>query len=164
MIDINKLITKARKEHNTVNLVAYQNIKAEIQKYETSKNAKPLDDAKQLEIINKYAKSLEDSISQFKQAGRHDLELGYIVELEVIKSLLPEPVSGQKILEFIHTDNYFSKYCYIETESINDEVHYKKVIISIPKKDMGACIKYIKSKFPIADGKEISNIIKALVI
>lgn len=34
----------------------------------------------------------------------------------------------------------------------------------IPKKNMGKAIKYLKSKFPTADGKIISKIIKKYLI
>ena len=35
--------------------------------------------------------------------------------------------------------------------------------IKIPKKEMGRTIKYLKSKFPQADGKVISEIVKRFI-
>ena len=34
----------------------------------------------------------------------------------------------------------------------------------IPKKEMGSAIKHLKSKFPQADGKMISNIVKEYIV
>lgn len=46
-----------------------------------------------------------------------------------------------------HTDNYFGS-----------------PIIYIPKKEMGTAIKHLKSKFPTADGKMISEIVKKYLV
>lgn len=162
MIDLNELIKNAMKSHDTVALTAYRNLKTEIQKYETSKGAKPLTDSKQLEIISKYAAKLEDAILQFKEAGRDGLATGYTAELEEVNKLLPKPVTAQEILNFVQEDEYFNKYYFsVPTEQTEEETVF---IQQIPKKDMGACIKYIKSKFPTANGKDISNIIKSMLI
>ena len=85
MINIDELIKNAMKSRNKVELQAYQNLKAEIQKFKTAKNAKPYDEAAELGIISKYAKSLEDAILQFSEARRDDLVSEYTSELEVVK-------------------------------------------------------------------------------
>ena len=93
MINIDELIKNAMKSRNKTELQAYQNLKAEIQKFKTAKNAKPYDEASELTIISKYCKSLEDAIKQFSEARRDDLVASYTAEWEVLKKLLPEPVS-----------------------------------------------------------------------
>lgn len=154
MIDIDKLIAEARKARNQVELKAYQNIKAEIQKNQTAKGAKPLTDELQLQIFSKYAKTLEDSISQFLEASREDLASEYRSELEVVQKLLPEPVSESDIydelLDWADSEGY-----------VNREIACE---IQIPKKDMGLAIKHIKSVFPTADGRLISDIVKKHLI
>lgn len=159
MLDINSLIQNAMKSKNKTELEAYKNIKVEIQKNQTAKGAKPLTDESQLQIISKYAKSLEDAILQFSEADRDDLVASYTSELEIVKKLLPEPVNESQICSFISEDEFFDKYNY-EGSSPN----FSNYTIQIPKKDMGTAIKYLKSKFPTADGKMISEIIKKYLV
>lgn len=162
MIQIDELIKNAMKSRNKVELQAYQNLKAEIQKFKTAKNAKPYDEAAELGIINKYAKSLEDAISQFSEARRDDLVSEYTSELEVVKKLLPAPVNASDIDLFIQDDEeFFSEYLVSEFTGNDDET---VMVHRIPKKDMGKAIKYLKSKFPTADGKIISEIVKKYLI
>lgn len=156
MIDIDKLIMSARKEQNKVALNAYQNIKAQIQKNQTAKGAKPLTDETQLQIIGKYAKTLEDSISQFLEGDREDLASEYRSELEVIQKLLPEPVSASDIEH--HLYNWADELNYYSGKVLEDRME-----IAIPKKEMGTAIKFLKSKFPTADGKMISEIVKKYI-
>lgn len=156
MINIDELIKQAMKSKNKTELEAYKNIKVEIQKNQTAKGAKPLTDESQLQIISKYAKSLEDAILQFSEAHRDDLVASYTSELEVVKKLLPEPVNESQI---------YSELCewQIKMAFENDwKVDLDKPII--PKKEMGTVIKYLKSKFPTADGKIISEIVKKYII
>ena len=91
---INDLIKEAYKAHDNVALNAYRNIKSELQKVLTAKNAPEYSDELFLQIISKYAKKLEDSISQFSEALRDDLISEYTSELEVVKKLLPAPVDA----------------------------------------------------------------------
>ncbi len=156
MINIDELIKQAMKSKNKTELEAYKNIKVEIQKNQTAKGAKPLTDESQLQIISKYAKSLEDAIKQFSEAHRDDLVAEYTSEWEVVKKLLPEPVNESQI---------YSELCewQIKMAFENDwKVDLDKPII--PKKEMGTAIKYLKSKFPTADGKMISEIVKSYLV
>ena len=41
---------------------------------------------------------------------------------------------------------------------------YKNIKAEIQKKEMGTAIKYLKSKFPTADGKMISEIVKKYLV
>lgn len=159
MINIDSLITQAMKSKNKTELKAYKNIKVEIQKNQTAKNAKPLTDESQITIISKYAKSLEDAIKQFSEAHRDDLVSEYTSELEVVKKLLPEPVNELQIYselsEWCRENNF--------TQRFQTAIGYEEHLI-IPKKKMGDAIKHLKSKFPQADGKMISEIVKKYLI
>ena len=159
MIDIDELIKNAMKSRDKVALQAYKNLKTEIQKFKTAKNAKPYSDAAELAVISKYCKTLEDAIKQFSEAHRDDLIASYTSELEVVKKLLPEPVNESQICSFISEDEFFDKYNY-EGSSPN----FSNYTIQIPKKEMGTVIKYLKSKFPTADGKMISEIVKKYLV
>lgn len=162
MINIDELIKQAMKSKNKTELEAYKNIKVEIQKNQTAKGAKPLTDESQLQIISKYAKSLEDAILQFSEAHRDDLVADYTSELEVVKKLLPEPVNESDICSFIGEDEFFYRF-YVEIHGgERGELVYLEP--EFPKKEMGTVIKYLKSKFPTADGKMISEIVKKYVV
>lgn len=152
MINIDELIKQAMKSKNKTELEAYKNIKVEIQKNQTAKGAKPLTDESQLQVISKYAKSLEDAIKQFSEAHRDDLAASYTAEWEVLKKLLPEPVNESQI-----------RSEFLGWARSNYEMGLSTKII-IPKKDMGNAIKYLKSKFPTADGKMISEVVKQYIV
>ena len=85
------------KSGDKIALRAYKNLKAEIQKVKTAKNAKPYTDATEIQLISKMCKNLEDAILDFSKAHRDDLVADYTSELEVLKKLLPEPVNESQI-------------------------------------------------------------------
>ena len=162
MININELIQQALKSQNKTELRAYRNLKAEFLKAETAKNAKPIDEARQVQIIKKYCDTLEKSVLDFSEARREDLVADYRDELEVLKKLLPEPVNERQLyanLEKLCFEKGFI-HSYLNNDAPCPMEGYK---LQIPKKEMGNAIKYLKSKFPQADGKIISNIVKEYV-
>lgn len=166
MIDIDSLIKQAMKSKNKTELESYKNIKVEIQKNQTAKGAKPLTDESQLQIIQRYSRSLEDAIKQFSEARRDDLVAEYIVELEVVKKLLPEPVDALQICSELSKWCVENNFCSEIEEFIVMPEGTKSSgrTIELPKKEMGTVIKYLKSKFPTADGKMISEIVKKYIV
>ena len=156
MIDINEFIKSSMKSGDKVALRAYKNLKAEIQKVKTAKNAKPYTDAAEIQLISKMCKNLEDAILDFSKAHREDLVSDYTSELEVLKKLLPEPVNESQICSFIE------KYCLNNNFVRSTEA--QENIVQIPKKEMGKVIKVVKETYPQADGKLISSIVKKYVI
>lgn len=144
------------KSGDKVALRAYKNLKAEIQKVKTAKNAKPYTDATEIQLISKMCKNLEDAILDFSKAHRDDLVADYTSELEVLKKLLPEPVNESQICSFVE------EYCLNNNFVGNTEA--QENIIQIPKKEMGKVIKVVKETYPQADGKLISSIVKKYVI
>ena len=159
MINIDELIKTSMKSKNQVELRAYKNLKAEIQTFKTAKNAKPYDEAAEIQLISKMCKKLEDGILGFSEAGREDLVSEYRDELEVLKKLLPEPVNESQVCSELSEwcrENHF-------TQKLQTAIGYEEYLV-IPKKEMGNAIKYIKSKFPQADGKLISTIVKEYCI
>lgn len=159
MININELIKNALKSKNQVELRAYRNLKSEFQLAATAKGAKPLDEARQIQILNKYLKTLEKSISDFSQAHRDDLVAEYVNESEVLKKLLPEPVTPSEIMLILWEWSDQKGFLVQFNENPNNFSEPR-----IPKKEMGNAIKYLKSKFPQADGKMITDIVKEFVI
>lgn len=161
---IDDLIKETYKAHDNIALNAYRNIKSELQKVLTAKNAPEYSDELFLQVTAKYSKKLEDSISQFSEAHREDLVADYSSELEVVKKLLPEPVGESEILEYL-----INKPVKFAFEFPNHSIGIKRDenwnwIPDIPKKEMGNIIKHLKSKFPTADGKMISDVVKKYVI
>ena len=159
MLDINELIKSSMKSGDKVALRAYKNLKAEIQKVKTAKNAKPYTDAAEIQLISKMCKNLEEAILDFSKAHRDDLVSDYTSELEVLKKLLPEPVNESQICSELSEwcrENHF-------IQRFQTAIGYEEYLV-IPKKEMGNAIKHLKSKFPQADGKLISSIVKKYVI
>lgn len=148
MIQIDELIKDSLKNKKTVELKVYRNLKADIMAFKTQKNAPEFTEAVFYSIINKYIKKMEDAEKQYFQAGREDLSSECREESEVLRKLLPEPVTSQEILDLITNTA-------LDRNWVNGEK------IAIPKKEMGNFIKQIKTVFPTADGKMISDIIKA---
>lgn len=166
MININELLKQALKAQNKTELRAYRNLKAEFLKAETAKNAKPIDKARQVQIIKKYCDILEKSILDFSEAHREDLVADYRDELEVLQKLLPEPVNERQICSELRIWAGQNKLIemYLTEKGVYqfDAIEVNKPFI--PKKEMGNAIKHLKSKFPQADGKLISNIVKEYIV
>ena len=156
MLNVDDLIKESMKSRNQTELRAYKNLKAEIQKVKTAKNAKPYTDAAEIQLISKMCKNLEDAILDFSKAHRDDLVADYTSELEVLKKLLPEPVNESQICSFVE------EYCLNNNFVGNTEA--QENIIQIPKKEMGKVIKVVKETYPQADGKLISSIVKKYVV
>lgn len=150
MLNIDELIKESLKNKKTSELKVYRNLKADIMAFKTQKNAPVYDEAAELKIIQKYVTKMEDAEKQYSQAGREDLASECRDELEVLRKLLPEPVTASEIYEEL-------RYWAEKNHYLNEEIASE---IKIPKKEMGVVIKYIKSKLPTADGKMISEIVK----
>lgn len=158
MINIDELIKESMKSRNQNKLRAYKNLKAEIQVFKTAKNAKPYTEAIEIQIVSKMCKKLEDAIENFSKAHREDLVSDYTNELDVLKKLLPEPVDESQVYSELSEwcrENHF-------TQRFQTAIGYEEHLI-IPKKEMGNVIKHLKSKFPQADGKLISQLVKKYI-
>ena len=159
MINVDDLIKGSMKSRNQTELRAYKNLKAEIQAFKTAKNAKPYDEAAEIQLISKMCKKLEDGILGFSKAGREDLVSEYRDELTVLKKLLPEPVNESQVCSELSEwcrENHF-------TQKLQTAIGCEEYLV-IPKKEMGNAIKHLKSKFPQADGKLISIIVKSFIV
>ena len=170
MLDINTLIKNATLSKDKVALNAYKNIKSEFEKFKyAQKLPRNIDEQTQLRIISNYSKKLKDSIKQFSEARRDDLVSEYTSELEVIEKLLPEPVNESEIYFELanwmieHGYNFHKKSTSVLKDNKISKTDFEE-FDPIPKKEMGTAIKYLKSKFPTADGKMISEIIKKYIV
>lgn len=159
MTRVDQLIKNALKSGNKIELKAYRNLKSEFQQVQTSKDYKgEWTEDLEINIISKYARKLDAAIAEF---GGPQTTLGseYRDELEVVKKLLPEPVNESDIYDLFEDERLSKNYLYKFWEDDGENLYIK-----IPKKEMGTVIKYLKSKFPTADGKMISDIVKKYVV
>lgn len=143
MIEVDKLIASALKERNEVKIAAYRAIKTAEMNYKTAKNAKPLDDAAEIQIIKKLVSQREESANIYKENNRPELAEREEAEIKYLKELLPPEVSQDDIIAAV--------IAWAVAES-NGE--------TIPKARMGEVIKAVKAKFPTADGKLVADCVK----
>lgn len=146
MIKIDELIIESTKNKEELRLNVLRGIKAAFLNYKTAKNAKPLDDTAEIQILKKMVSQREESITMFKESNRNDLAEKEQKEIEIIKEFLPAEITQAEIEEVIEK---WKKENNIENK--------------IPKKSMGIVIKYVKSQLPMADGKITADIVKNML-
>ena len=160
-MDIDKLIKYATLDKAGAAKEAYRAIKAELLLNNSSKTPKPegkivssitfcrKDDSFDIEIneldlsiIRKIIKEREEQISMYEANSRKDLADMYKEQRDILKVFLPPEISEDKIQEAVVTayPNGFTQ------------------------KEMGKVIKEIKSIYPTADGKLISEVVKKHII
>ena len=154
-MDIDKLIKIATLDKNGAAKEAFRAIKAELLLNASSKNPKPegkficvtgLDswienieiNELDLYIIRKLIKEREEQVSMYEANSRKDLADMYREQMKYLKELLPPEISKEQIQEAVVTA-YPNGYT---------------------QKEMGKVIKEIKSIYPTADGKLISEVVK----
>ena len=137
---IDGLIKSAMLNKQTSALRAYRAVKTAFIEYKTAKNAKPLDESAEINIIRKMISAREDAIQQFEAAGRLELAKAEAEEIVYLKPMLPPEVSEEEI-----------------------RAYAESVIIEKGIQNMGKYIKVLKEKFPTTDGKLISTIVKSLL-
>lgn len=166
MINIDELIKNAMKAQNQNELRAYKNLKAEIQNFKTAKNAKAYDEAAEISLITKYCNKLSVSVDQFQKAHREDLAQEYMVERDILRKLLPEPVEESQVYSELLSWAVRNKY--LEADEYKEDYYLINITKAtspfVPKKEMGTAIKHLKAKFPQADGKMISEVVKEYLL
>ena len=137
---IDGLIKSAMLNKQASALRAYRAVKTAFMEYKTAKNAKPLDESAEINIIRKMISAREDAIQQFEAAGRLELAKAEAEEIVYLKPMLPPEVSEEEI-----------------------RAYAESVIIEKGIQNMGKYVKILKEKFPTTDGKLISTIVKSLL-
>ena len=137
---IDELIKSAMKNSQSGALRVYRAVKTAFMEYRTAKNAKPLDEAAEINIIRKMISAREDAIQQFKDAGRTELAEAEAEEITYLKPMLPPEVSEDDV-----------------------RAYAESIIAEKGMQNMGRYIKALKEKFPTADGKLIATIVKSLL-
>ena len=128
------MIKKAILEKDRTKVETYRSIKTAIQMAKTAKGAKPYDDAVEVALLKKMAKSLNDGVNQFLAAGRKDLADEYSNQYIIVTGLLPK-------------------------EPTEDEV--EAIVAGLdPNMQMGEMVKAVKAALPTVDGKLMMQVIR----
>jgi len=139
---IDQLIKEAMLEKDALRTNVLRAIKAKFLEFKTAKNAKPLDEAAEISILNKMVKDREESAMLYSQNGRDDLAEAELAEVNVLIEFLPKPVTEEELNNAI-------------TEVIAN--------IEPIKKNMGLIIKEVKVKYPQADGKILATLVQKVL-
>lgn len=97
---INKRIIELYKAKEAVERTFLQTIKSQIQA-KAKDLGKDLEDSETIAVIQAEKKQLEQSLDQFRSASRDDLVKKVEIEIEILKSYLPEELSDEKIEEIV---------------------------------------------------------------
>lgn len=135
-------IKDAMKAHDNVKRDCLRTVMSDIKNLTVNAGKEITDDAC-LKVLQKSAKTHQDSIDQFKAAGRDDLASREIQELDILKAYLPKALSAEET-----------------------EIEVKKVLegssIDPVKKNMGQFMK-ILSQVPGIDKKAASSFLGKLL-
>jgi len=141
---INKDLVVAMKAKDEVALRGIRAIKSAILLLKTDGSGQAIDEAREVQLLQKLLKSRQDSLDIYTKNNRPELAQKEIEEIEVIKRYLPKMIEGA------------------ELEGILKQI-MAEVGASSPKdmgKVMGAANKQLTGK---ADGKTISEMVKNLL-
>lgn len=119
-------------------------IKAKMMEFVTRSDKPVLDTKAEIVILNKMVKERKDTAAEYSKAGRQELANQELFEANVISELLPKAASEEDI------KNAISEYI-----ASNGPCTMKQ---------MGAIIKYVKSKFDNVDGALTSKLVKESLI
>jgi len=145
--NINADIMAAMKSGDTTRSNALRDLKNELLKFKTSKegakacadNGGEISDTKELSILKKMVNELKADAQIFEDNGRKDLAVPRLEEAEVLEVMLPKEASDDEIHKVVQ-------------EWLKDKKEFTK-------KEMGACIKFVKENLENADGKKVSQIV-----
>ena len=93
---IKNKLKEAMKNSEKSTVLAIRNILEKIKKIQVD-TGKELNESEIINVINKYAKQLKDSIDQFEKGGRTDLVEKETEELKIIEQFLPEQLSKEEL-------------------------------------------------------------------
>jgi uncharacterized protein YqeY len=106
-----------------------------------------IDDAKEAKILLKMIEQRKDSIAQYIKGGRQDLANAEQNEINVIKEFIPEQPSEEEIEKYTE-------------DCINAYIEQNDSDYLISMKDMKPILSMVQEKYPMANGKIVSKILK----
>lgn len=117
-------------------------VTSEIKRFEVDKRQEPTDDDI-IAILKRMAKQRKDSIQQYKDGGRPDLEKIEQNELDLLDNYLPQALNGDALKDAL--------------QAIISEHNFSGM------QDMGNVMKELRSRHPNAEMSEASSIVKNLL-
>ena len=117
-------------------------VTSEIKRFEVDTRQEPSDDDI-ISILKRMAKQRKDSIQQYKDGGRPDLEEIEQNELDLLDKYLPQALNGEALKDAL--------------QAIISEHNYSSM------QDMGNVMKELRSRHPNAEMSEASSIVKNLL-
>jgi len=136
-------IKEAMRSKDSFKRDVLRNLSAAIKQIEVDER-KELNNSDIEAILTKYAKQREDALKQFKEAGRDDLVQKEQLELDIVRSYLPKPLSDEELKEAV-----------------------KKVIEEVgatSMRDMGKIMGKMKQLYGSrADGSKVNAIVKEIL-
>ncbi len=117
-------------------------VTSEIKRFEVDKRQEPTDDDI-IAILKRMAKQRKDSIQQYKDGGRPDLEKIEQNELDLLDKYLPQALNGDALKDAL--------------QAIISEHNFSGM------QDMGNVMKELRSRHPNAEMSEASSIVKNLL-
>ena len=137
---MDKLIAEAMKNKEMNKVATLRLVKTKMLEFVTAKNAKPLDEAAEMQILKKMATERKESIKIYEDAGRTELAEKEKIELDIISEFLPKETTDEEI-----------------NAKIDELINSGKVL---EQKSMGLFIKEIKAAYPGADGSKVAQLVK----
>ena len=117
-------------------------VTSEIKRFEVDTRQEPSDDDI-ISILKRMAKQRKDSIQQYKDGGRPDLEEIEQNELDLLYKYLPQALNGDALKDAL--------------QAIVSEHNFSGM------QDMGNVMKELRSRHPNAEMSEAANIIKKIL-
>lgn len=148
MIDINKEIAGAMKKREKEKLDTLKLIKTELVKVE--KSGITIDDAKEASILLKMIDQRKESIAQYIKGDRSDLAELEQKEIDVIKQYIPEQPTDDEIADYAK-------------DVIKHYIEQNDADYMVSMKDMKAILSMVHEKYPTANGKIVSNVLKEYI-
>lgn len=139
---INSELKQAMLDKNVFVRDTLRLVTSEIKRFEVDTRQEPSDDDI-ISILKRMAKQRKDSIQQYKDGGRPDLEEIEQNELDLLDKYLPQALNGDALKDALQT--------------IISEHNFSGM------QDMGNVMKELRSRHPNAEMSEAANIIKKLL-
>lgn len=139
---VQKDMVQAMKAKDSDKLRALRAIKSEILLAKTDGSGKPMDESREISIVQKMIKSRQESLDIYAKEGRDDLAEKEKAEIEHIREYLPEQLSRDEIARRV--------------DAIIDKLNATSM------KDMGKVMGVAQQELGgRADGKTIADLVKS---
>lgn len=147
--EIDSLLKEAMLNKDKVRIEVLRAIKTAFMNWRTSADnvGKEFTDADEVKILLKMKSQREDSIAQYKVVGRNDLVESETNELNVLLEYIPAQTSEEDIIN--------------ATKEIANEI--KETNGSVSMKDMKTVLSKVQAKYPTANGKIVSDVLKSMI-